>query len=57
MTQEHSLCAYRPETKVPGHHIPPRPGLKNDSEIVKAFYNVEKISLKDRKLFLEVSQV
>ena len=30
-------------------------GLKNDSEIIKAFYSVEKISLKDRKLFLEVS--
>src|SRR5271157_2792139 len=31
-------------------------GLKNDSEIIKAFYSVEKISLKDRKLFLEVSE-
>ena len=30
-------------------------GLKNDSEIVNAFYQVEKISLKDRKLFWEVS--
>ena len=30
-------------------------GLKNDSEIVKAFYQIEKISLKDRKLFWEVS--
>jgi DNA-directed RNA polymerase subunit beta len=30
-------------------------GLKNDAEIVKAFYQVEKVSLKDRKLFLEVS--
>ncbi|MGA2985928.1 MAG: DNA-directed RNA polymerase subunit beta [Terriglobia bacterium] len=31
-------------------------GLKNDSEIVKAFYKIEKISLKDRKLFWEVSE-
>ncbi len=31
-------------------------GLKNDSEIVKAFYQVEKISLKERKLFWEVSE-
>ena len=31
-------------------------GLKNDSEIVKAFYQIEKISLKDRKLFWEVSE-
>src|SRR5271157_3665548 len=30
-------------------------GLKNDSEVVKAFYKIEKISLKDRKLFWEVS--
>jgi len=30
-------------------------GLKNDSEVVKAFYQIEKISLKDRKLFWEVS--
>jgi DNA-directed RNA polymerase subunit beta len=30
-------------------------GLKNDSEIVKAFYQIEKISLKDRKLFWGVS--
>src|SRR5208283_3065602 len=27
-------------------------GLKNDSEIIKAFYSVEKLFLKDRKLFL-----
>ena len=31
-------------------------GLKNDSEVVKAFYQIEKISLKDRKLFWEVSE-
>ncbi|MFZ0959508.1 MAG: DNA-directed RNA polymerase subunit beta [Terriglobia bacterium] len=31
-------------------------GLKNDSEIDKAFYQIEKISLKDRKLFWEVSE-
>ena len=31
-------------------------GLKNDAEIVKAFYQIEKISLKDRKLFWEVSE-
>jgi DNA-directed RNA polymerase subunit beta len=31
-------------------------GLKNDSEIVKAFYQVEKISVKERKLFWEVSE-
>ncbi len=30
-------------------------GLKNDSEILKAFYQIEKISLRDRKLFLSVS--
>src|SRR5208337_917086 len=31
-------------------------GLKNDSEIIKAFFQIEKISLKDRKLFWEVSE-
>ncbi len=31
-------------------------GLKNDSEILKTFYQVEKISLKDRKLFMEPSE-
>jgi DNA-directed RNA polymerase subunit beta len=31
-------------------------GLKNDSEILRSFYKVEKISLKDRKLFWEVSE-
>jgi DNA-directed RNA polymerase subunit beta len=31
-------------------------GLKDDSEIVKAFYQIEKISLKDRKLFWNVSE-
>ena len=31
-------------------------GLKNDAEIVKAFYQIEKISLKERKLFWEVSE-
>ena len=31
-------------------------GLKNDAEIIKAFYRIEKISLKERKLFLEVSE-
>jgi DNA-directed RNA polymerase subunit beta len=30
-------------------------GLKNDTEILKAFYKAERISLKDRKLFWEVS--
>ena len=30
-------------------------GLKNDAEIIKAFYPVERITLKDRKLFREVS--
>ncbi len=30
-------------------------GLKNDSEIIKAFYSSQKLLLKDRKLFLEVS--
>jgi DNA-directed RNA polymerase subunit beta len=30
-------------------------GLKNDSEILKSFYQIEKISLKDHKLFWEVS--
>jgi DNA-directed RNA polymerase subunit beta len=31
-------------------------GLKNDAEVIKAFYQIEKISLKDRKLFWEVSE-
>ena len=31
-------------------------GLKNDSEILKAFYRVENIQLKERKLFWEVSE-
>jgi len=31
-------------------------GLKNDTEIIKAFYQVEKIGLKDRKLTWEVSE-
>ena len=31
-------------------------GLKNDAEIIKAFYNIEKVTLKDRKLFWEVSE-
>jgi DNA-directed RNA polymerase subunit beta len=31
-------------------------GLKNDSEIDRAFYQIEKISLNDRKLFWEVSE-
>jgi DNA-directed RNA polymerase subunit beta len=31
-------------------------GLKNDSEILKAFYPVENIQLKERKLFWEVSE-
>src|SRR5262249_24953483 len=30
-------------------------GLKNDAEVVQAFYQIEKIALKDRKLFWEVS--
>src|SRR5579863_6682613 len=30
-------------------------GLKDNSDIVKAFYSVEKIALRDRKLFWEVS--
>ena len=30
-------------------------GLKNDSEILKAFYKIEKITVKDRKVFWEVS--
>ncbi|MGD1155666.1 MAG: DNA-directed RNA polymerase subunit beta [Terriglobia bacterium] len=31
-------------------------GLKNESEILKAFYQVENLSIKDRKLFWEVSE-
>jgi len=31
-------------------------GLKNDSEILKAFYHIEKIEVRDRKLFWEVSE-
>jgi DNA-directed RNA polymerase subunit beta len=31
-------------------------GLKNDAEVVNAFYKIEKISLKDRKLLWEVSE-
>jgi len=31
-------------------------GLRNDSEILKAFYRVENISIKDRKFFWEVSE-
>jgi len=31
-------------------------GLKNDAEIIKAFYQIEKVTLKDRKLFWEVSE-
>src|ERR1700739_1889991 len=30
-------------------------GLKDNSEIIKAFYTVEKVSLRDRKILLEVS--
>jgi len=30
-------------------------GLKNDPEILKAFYQIENIAVRDRKLFLEVS--
>ncbi len=30
-------------------------GLKNDTEILKSFYQVEKISFKDRKIFWDVS--
>ena len=31
-------------------------GLKQDSEIIKAFYQVDRVSLKDRKLLLDVSE-
>jgi DNA-directed RNA polymerase subunit beta len=31
-------------------------GLKNDAEVVKAFYQIEKVSLKERKLFWETSE-
>jgi DNA-directed RNA polymerase subunit beta len=31
-------------------------GLKSDAEIIKAFYQVERIAVKDRKLFWEVSE-
>ncbi len=31
-------------------------GLKNDAEIIKAFYKIEKVTLNDRKLFWEVSE-
>jgi len=31
-------------------------GLKTDSEIIKAFYNVSEISIKDKKLFWKVSE-
>src|ERR1700734_1987674 len=31
-------------------------GLKSDSEILKAFYNVSEISIKDKKLFWKVSE-
>jgi len=31
-------------------------GLKNDSEILKSFYQVEKIAIRDRKLLWEVSE-
>jgi len=31
-------------------------GLKNDSEIIHAFYQAEKIAVRDRKLFWEVSE-
>ncbi len=31
-------------------------GLKNDAEIVKAFYRIEKVTLKDRKLLWDVSE-
>ena len=31
-------------------------GLKNDAEVVNAFYKIEKISLKERKLLWEVSE-
>src|SRR5579859_2460305 len=31
-------------------------GLKQDAEIIKAFYQVDRVSLKDRKLLLDVSE-
>jgi len=31
-------------------------GLKHDSEIIKAFYQVDRVSLQERKLFLDVSE-
>jgi len=31
-------------------------GLKDNAEIIKTFYNVEKISIRDRKLYWEVSE-
>src|SRR5581483_7468910 len=31
-------------------------GLKNDAEVVKAFYKIEKITLNDRKIFWEASE-
>src|SRR5581483_676465 len=31
-------------------------GLKNDAEVIKAFYQVQRVVVKERKLFLEVSE-
>jgi DNA-directed RNA polymerase subunit beta len=31
-------------------------GLKHDAEIIKAFYQVERVSLEDRKIFVDVSE-
>ena len=54
--QEHPVRPYRPQAQVLRLGIPARAGLKTDEQILRAFYRVSKISVKDKKLLWNVDE-
>jgi len=52
--QEHSLRSNRPQAQIPGSIFLRALGMKSNEDILRTFYQVERISLRDKDLFWNV---
>jgi len=53
--QEHSLCPHRSQAPNSSLHFLRALGMKSNEDILRTFYQVERISLRDKDLFWNVS--
>jgi DNA-directed RNA polymerase subunit beta len=54
--QEHSVRAHRPQAQIPRLDFPARAGMKSNEDILRTFYQVERVSLRDGELYWNASE-